>query len=171
MNVHPFIVHFPVALLSIYCLRVRSLTSAPYWFYVKGSFVIIGASGAGAAYKSGEWAKELLGDNGLEQLIETHARWAKLSTLLFGLIAILYIAAWISRSETLRKVEEWMGLNNLWLYTALKKTGNYLVDSFLMILPALIGLAGIVITGALGGAIVYGPDIDPFVRTIYDLLF
>ena len=27
------------------------------------------------------------------------------------------------------------------------------------------------ITGALGGAIVYGPDIDPFVRTIYDLLF
>jgi len=46
---------------------------------------------------------------------------------------------------------------------------NATIESPLLAIPALIGLAAIVVTGALGAAIVYGPDIDPFVKIIYSL--
>lgn len=170
MNIHPFIVHFPVAFLSVYSLmeliRIRYITSAVYWFYIKASLVIIGTGGAAAAYLSGELAEELTGES---QLIEIHSRWAKLSVIIFGLIAGLYVIAWLSRLELFARIENSLNLNNSITYTMLKKILNYTVESFLMILPALAGLACIVITGGLGGAIVYGPDIDPFVRIIYDI--
>ena len=171
MNIHPFIVHFPVAFLSVYSLmeliRIHYITSTGYWFYIKASLVIIGTAGAGAAYLSGELAEELLGES---ELIEIHSRWAKLSVIIFGLIAGLYVIAWLSRLELLARIENSLNLNNSITYTMLKKILNYTVESFLMILPALAGLVCIVITGALGGAIVYGPDIDPFVRIIYSFL-
>lgn len=175
MNIHPFIVHFPVAFLSVYSLmelvRIRFITSTAYWFYIKASLVIIGTLGAGAAYKSGDFAKELLNDPSLHQLIEIHSKWAKLSTVLFGLIAALYAVAWLSRLEIINRIENYSKLNEVLIYAISKKIINYLVESFLMILPALIGLVAIVITGALGGVIVYGPDVDPFARIIYDLMY
>ena len=40
-----------------------------------------------------------------------------------------------------------------------------------MLLIALVGIVVITITGALGGAIVYGPEVDPIVSVIYHLFF
>jgi len=45
-----------------------------------------------------------------------------------------------------------------------------IINSGLIIPLALFGLAAIAITGALGGAIVYGPNIDPFVAFIIKIL-
>lgn len=163
MNIHPFLVHFPIAFLSVYSLmeliRIRYIASASYWFYIKASLVIIGSAGAVAAYLSGEVAEELFGET---RLVETHSQWAEMSTIIFGSIAILYAISWLSRLEI------FSSLNSVPAYTVIKRLINYLTDSFIMILPAFAGLISIVITGALGGAIVYGPDIDPFVRFIYD---
>lgn len=171
MNPHPFIVHFPVAFLSVYCLlelvRIRYITSAVYWFYVKASMVIIGTAGAGAAYLTGEIAEELYGKT---ELVEIHSKFAKLSVIVFCVISAIYIVAWLSRLELLGKIENALKLNENSVYMFLKKALNYFAESFIMILPALVGLVCIVITGALGGALVYGPDIDPFVRIIYDLV-
>ena len=171
MNPHPFIVHFPVAFLSVYCLlelvRIRYITSAFYWFYIKASMVIIGTVGAGAAYLSGEIAEELYGET---QLVEIHSKFAKLSVVIFGLIAALYVISWLSRLELVQKLENYFGLNENRFYVFFRRIPNYLTDSFIMVLPALAGLVCIVITGALGGALVYGPDVDPAVRIIYDLV-
>jgi len=38
-------------------------------------------------------------------------------------------------------------------------------------LLALLGLVLIIITGGLGAAIVYGPNVDPFVNFIYSIFF
>lgn len=174
MNIHPFLVHFPIAFLSVYSLaelvRFRFITSRIYWFYIKASFAIIGALGAGVAYKTGKIARDLLGEGGLDQFVEIHSRWAKLSTVIFGFIAVLYALAWISRSETMGRIESHFKLGEIWIYTISKKAVNYLVNSAIMVVPAFVGLVSIVVTGALGGALVYGPDIDPFVRFIYDLI-
>ena len=176
MNVHPIIVHFPIAFLSVYSLtelvRLRYITSSVYWFYIKAFLVITGAAGAAAAYLSGEVAQELLSGGGsLQQLIEVHSRWAKGTTILFGSIAVIYAIAWISRLEMVKHLENYMKLNEQLAYQTAKRAVNYLVNSFIMIIPALVGLVCVLVTGALGGAIVYGPDADPFVRIIYNLVF
>lgn len=169
MNIHPFLVHFPIAFLSVYGLmeliRIRYITSASYWFYVKASLVIIGSMGAVAAYLSGEEAEELFGET---RLVEIHSQWAEMATIIFGSIAVLYVIAWLFRLEIFNRFENLLNLNNLRVYVIIKRIISYLVGSFIMILPAFAGLVSIVITGALGGAIVYGPDIDLFVRFIYD---
>ena len=171
MNIHPFVVHFPVAFLSVYCLaelvRFRFIASKAYWFYIKATLAIIGGAGAVAAYLSGKLAGELVGKS---PLIELHSKFGKASAILFGIIAALYAIAWLTRLDIVNRIEGSMNLKNLPAYSWLKKLVNYFVDSFLMVPPALVGLACIVITGALGGAIVFGPDVDPFVRIIYDLV-
>src|SRR3989344_5136632 len=100
MNIHPIIVHFPIAFLSVYgvleLVRLRYITSAMYWFYIKASIVMIGAAMAGAAYLSGEIAEELVGES---RLIEIHSQWAKMTVVIFGFIAVCYAIAWFSRLE------------------------------------------------------------------------
>lgn len=171
MNIHPFLVHFPIAFLSVYgfmeLVRIKYITSAIYWFYIKASLVIIGSAGAVVAYLSGEAAEEFFGET---RLIETHSQWAEIATIIFGSIAGLYVIVWLIRLEVFNRFENSLNLNNLQAYRIIKSTTNYVVNSFIMILPASVGLISIVITGALGGAIVYGPDIDPFVRFIYDMV-
>ena len=58
MDLHPIIVHFPVALLTLYGIfelfSVRRIARKPYWFYVKAVLVIFGALGALAAWLTGE---------------------------------------------------------------------------------------------------------------------
>jgi len=44
-------------------------------------------------------------------------------------------------------------------------------ESFIVALAALARLIAISITGTLGGAIVYGPDVDLVVSLVYHLLF
>ena len=129
---------------------------------------MIGAAMAGAAYLSGEIAEELVGES---RLIEIHSQWAKMTVVIFGFIAVCYAIAWFSRLEIAGRIEDSLKLKDVSAYIKVKKLINYLVGSSVMVLPALAGLACVLVTGALGGAIVYGPDVDPFVRIIYNLVF
>ena len=154
MNLHPLLVHFPIALLTFYALfellRFRKLLSDPNWFFIKAAFVILGSVSSAATFLSGYVIKGGFETTpAITRLVETHQAYALATCLVFGLIACVYAMKIMKRGES---------FTNMMLKPA-------------VILPlALIGLGLVTITGGLGGAIVYGPDIDPFVKFIYQVL-
>jgi hypothetical protein len=89
-------------------------------------------------------------------LVEIHSNWATASVWIFGVLSLVYLAAWLHREGVLKHAV------GSWCERALSLWFTPVV--------ALAGLAAITITGALGGAIVYGPDVDPAVKFIYSLV-
>ena len=167
MNIHPLFVHFPVAFLTIYSImefiRLRKITSKNYWFYTKAIILAVGFLGALIALTTGDIDKSNFERNSPErQIISVHSTWAVISTYIYGLLVLLYIISWIDREKILSKGKLWLSLISI---------KNALLDSWFCILIAAAGLIAITITGALGGAIVYGPLADPFVSFIYNIFF
>lgn len=168
MNLHPIFVHFPIAFLTIYSLmemvRLKKITTLPYWFYVKAMLVILGAASAYITLLSGEMIEEMFEEaNGL---VEVHSAIAKITTLLFTIIALLYILSWIQKSNL--SFTKKLHNNLLWIF--LIKLQKFILNTHLIIIFAFIGLLLITITGALGGIIAFGPDTDPLTKFIYEIL-
>lgn len=168
MNVHPVLVHFPIALFTIYALfelvQWKKLTSSPSWFSIKAAMVIVGSLASVVTYLSGEQIESLFrGDPILEKLIEVHSSFALGSSLLFGLLALSYAIQVLAR---FLEGKPWMQ-STIW--RTLLKISRFILQPIVVVPLALIGLACITITGALGGAIVYGPNVDPAVNAIYNL--
>lgn len=171
MNIHPIFVHFPIALMTIYAvaelLRFKKIKETAYWFYVKAVLVIIGTISAFVALNTGDSA-EHLANKDLRPLIEIHSTFASASTWIFGFLAIVYLVSWISKSEFDQKLRS-SKFSKIWNIKV--NIAQKILNGYLPVILALIGLATITITGALGGAIVYGPEIDPIVSFIYHLFF
>lgn len=171
MNIHPIFVHFPIALMTVYAIaeliRFKQLTQTAYFFYIKAVLVIVGTLSAFLALNTGEGAEDLV-SRSLDSLVEIHSSFASASTWIFGIIAALYLISWVNKSEWNQKLMAGV-FSKIWSIKV--KIANRILNSSLIILMALAGLVVITITGALGGAIVYGPDIDPIVNFIYHLFF
>ena len=167
MNIHPIIVHFPIALLALYaifeCFRFRKLIESQEWFYVKATFLFLGGLGALAAAMTGDFGKHLY--PAAYAIIRVHENFADLTIAIFGILAVIYMAKFI---------------DGLW--------GNYLrdsrcrsiwslvmkIDEKLFTVPvlvplAIVGFLALAITGALGGSIVYGAANDPFMQIVNQL--
>ncbi len=56
-------------------------------------------------------------------------------------------------------------------YARLVKIAKWIINTRVSFILALIGIVGITITGTLGGAMVHGPEVDPFVSFVYHLFF
>ena len=153
MNPHVLVLHFPIALLTVYTamevLRFRRLTSQSWWLPTKAFLSVLGALSAGASFLSGKFIEEAFERGPLAPLLEAHELAAFLTTGVFGLIALYY----------------------LWtVYRAMKGLPPPAIPQLLLVLAALIGFALLSITGSLGGAMAFGPDVDPLSRLMYDLL-
>jgi len=170
MDLHPMIVHFPIALLSIYAvmelIRSKKLLRNESWLYVKVAFLILGTLGAFAALSSGEGAADSFGET---PVVEVHQFWATTTTTIFGIIAGLYVIFFIDKflSEKIPKIAK--KTKKYW--SIVMKIDNFLLTSFVIVLAAFTGLIAVTITGALGGAIVYGTTSDPIVAFVYGLFF
>lgn len=171
MNIHPAIVHFPIALLACYAiLEVLSIVPRfkrhPWVEPIKTFLVAGGTLLALLALSTGETAQHVLGrgPDVPRALIRTHSSVATLSTDIFSVIAAIYIVR-------LAKQQPWYQRVPAFLRAVLDFCMKLLDRQWLLALGALVGLAAITITGALGGAIVYGPNTDPIVRFIYGLFF
>jgi uncharacterized membrane protein len=158
-DLHPLAVHFPIALLVFYavleCARFKKLTSQKWFFFVKAMLVIAGTLGACVALLTGNIAGENMEGSISEDVMGMHSLFAYTATVIFGVIALLYLLAWISHGVQSR---------------FLKRVRSF-VESWVMVIPAVLGLVAIIVIGALGAVLVYGKDIDPVVRWIYSLFF
>lgn len=174
MNIHPLVVHFPIALLIVYTLceivRFRAVQAKPFWFYLKAFLVIVGSVAAIVTLQTGELAEEALRESGNaggpNPLIEAHSLFANIATWVYAFIALMYVIAWIHREKP-NFFASFHFLSVRWLFV--RKVGRVLFSAPVLIVLALVGLVAISVTGALGGAIVYGKDFDPFAAFVYNL--
>ena len=169
MNIHPIFVHFPIALLAIYAvlemIHFRKLIYKIEFFYIKFFLLAIGTIGAFFALASGDDAARLHRD--VRQLVHTHSAFAHLPTIIFALLLLIYIFDWVNLvfGEELSNSK----FKRIW---HLKKIIVHKIFSGpVIILLAFLGLIALLITGALGGAIVYGVAGDPFTAFVYKIFF
>ncbi|MCA9353792.1 hypothetical protein KC842_02890 [Candidatus Nomurabacteria bacterium] len=172
MNTHPILVHLPIAFLTIYALAeiftIRRLKFSDTWFYIKSFLLLFGFLGTRLALMSGESAIKAVDD--LENKIEfirVHEHYAEFTASFFVFVLVIYIILFIEKRTNLRNqifsfVERrlsFIGKLFSFVYKVLLSVGR---NRILMILLAIVGLVLVSITGALGGIIVYGVDVDPF---------
>ena len=173
MNLHPILVHFPIALLTIYAvlelLRFKKLLSLSGWLYAKGHTAIVGTLAAYAAYISGnEESGGLITDPVGRKVFELHETWAVITLVIFTIIAIHYFIELVRRNSRMASLffgSQW----RIQLGKFLLKLSAAIGKPFIMVTLAIFGLCAITITGGLGGSMIYGPDVDPVVTLIYKI--
>lgn len=167
LNIHPLVVHTPLGLLSLYalleCVPLRKVRALPYWFYVKAVLVIFGTGGSYAALFTGN----LIADEFDSPLLEMHSLFAWITATIFSILAGAYLIQWIHNVYG----EKIIGLSIAKYWNWLLVGARFILRPWVTAIIALAGLAALTITGSLGGALVYGPDIDPVVSTIYYWFF
>jgi uncharacterized membrane protein len=101
MNVHPLLVHFPIAFFITYSvfelIPLKLVKKQAYWFYIKAILVICGVLGAIVAGIAGKLAEASY--PGLKQLINVHSSINELASAVFVLIAFAYIVSWLKKSN------------------------------------------------------------------------
>lgn len=179
MNLHPILVHFPIALLSLYALveiaRFKKVTTQPSWFYIKAVLAITGTVAAFAAIAFGDTAADAVRDGLIAvqvsdpmSVIHLHETLAKLGTTIFILPAASYAVAWLNQVNFIERLPG-SALKSIWRLGT--KISDLIIKTKLAILLAIIGAGLVTIAAALGGSIIYGPDNDPFIKIIYHLFF
>ena len=174
MDLHPIIVHFPIALLTIYgimeLIRPKRLLENESWTHMKAMLVIVGVIGAFFALSSGDVAAHQLADRSLRNIVEVHEQWASITTTIFTILGVTYILSFLNRKygDKIKKAFDGKAEKP---WNLLIKLKNIIDNTPLIYLFAIAGLIAVTITGALGGAIVYGPNADPIVSLIYNIFF
>ena len=173
MDFHPIIVHFPIALLTVYVglefLRFRVVLALPWWHYAKALFLIPGSIGAGVALLTGDIASESFGAGGdFLRILELHELAAQVTTAIFALLAVCYaivIARDVNIVLTTQSVVGWRRT-----FADAARIAQQFIESWFAPVVALVGLLSLTITGGLGGLLVYGPDLDPVTKLLYGLI-
>lgn len=173
MNIHPLFVHFPIGLLVVYSLLelggslLPALRRQPWAFPVKAFLLFAGVLAALTALFTGALAAEgLEGDEVLSPLIKVHASFAAATTALYIILAATYLNRVFDRKGWFDRIVGTDGFPaRLWRFK--RYLASLVLDTWLLPALALFALIGMTVTGALGAALVYGPDIDPFVSFIY----
>ncbi len=168
MNIHPLLVHFPIALLTIYVLleliRPSRLLASREWRVLKTTLLILGTLGAWAAAATGDFGKSLYPL--MREVIAEHEMFGETTTAVFSLLSLIYI---------FDLLQSWCGERMLATFgrfwTFLKRAREILFPGAVIVIIAIIGFVLLLITGALGGTIVYGPHSDFFVTFVNKVLF
>jgi len=177
MNIHPLFVHFPIGLLAVYSLLelgsyfLPNLRRQSWVFSVKAFLLFTGVLAAFVALITGGMAEEIVeGVASNDFILEVHAPFAAITTALYVVLA----AAYLNRVFAINGwLDGFVGTNPfLMRLRSVKRYLTYIIlDTWFLPSLALVALLGMTITGALGAAIVYGPDVDPLVSFIYRLFW
>lgn len=159
MNLHPALVHFPIALLTVYAMfelaRLPFITRTTWWFPLKSALVILGAAAAIPTYFTGWIQERAAAEVGeVPKLLATHGDFALYTVIVFAVLALAHI----------------VHLRPAQLPPKLVAVAEKILTAPFAVPLALLGLLCVTVTGALGGAMIYGPDVDPAVSIIYNLL-
>lgn len=170
MNIHPLIVHFPIALLVLYVvfevLPLERWYPRAAWADIKAILVCFGGLGLLAALLTGQLAESSLLAHASENVLHIHKTFAGASTAVFGLIALAYFIRWaFSKHATfLKPLQE--GVPIIQTYS------NIILKRWIVVPLALIGFVALSLTGTLGAIIVYGSSGDfatQFVASLFKL--
>lgn len=177
MNIHPLFVHFPIGLLVVYSVLELgayvwpTLRRQTWLFSVKTFLLFTGVLAAFVSLVSGGIAEDLIRTtNPRAFILEVHSPIAGITTLLYLILASAYLVrifdrnGWWSRLFAMNKVFAWS-------WNMKKNVAHLILDTWFLPVLALLALAGMFVTGALGAAIVYGPNADPFVTFVYQLFW
>ena len=175
MNIHPILVHFPVALLTLYAimevLRFTKLQSMVGWWYGKAYLAVVGAVAVSAAFASGDESggRSVLDPATHAKVFELHETWAAVTVTIFVVIGFHYLIELLRRNPSVIRFTEKSHLTQQ-IWNILSRLSRFIGTPMVLVVLALAGLAAITITGGLGGSIVYGADVDPAVSLIYKLM-
>jgi hypothetical protein len=175
MNTHALIVHFPIALLSIYAVlelvHHKKVLASHGFFFIKSFLLVVGTLAAFAAAQSGEIAEEAFRGGDFHRVVELHSMWATLTIAFFSILAYAYVITWIRSRLMSTALMTWIAMHawpqKVWLF--LDAIARIIRKPVVCVALAGMGLVAITVTGALGASIVYGPDIDPVVSFVYHL--
>ena len=164
-NIHPMLVHFPIALLFLYSiikiLPCERWFPAIAWKHIERALLLVGVCGAFLALATGESAQHLTHPN--RQLVHMHSFFAGLATWLYGaLLAGEFLA--VGNPLILHKISFAPAVK---LAVALEKV---LCNNGFSKLLAFLALIAISLTGLLGGVMVYGVSADPIAGAVIKIL-
>ncbi len=177
MNIHPLFVHFPIGLLVAYSILeiggyvMPALRRQAWAFSTKAFLLFAGVIAAFVALATGGMAEDLIrGTNPRAFIIEVHSPFAAATTIVYLVLAAAYLVRLFDQKGWGDRI---VGENAFFLrvWDIKKAVARVVLDTWLLPVLAFLALALITITGALGAAIVYGPDIDPFVSFVYHLFW
>ena len=167
-NLHPILVHFPIALLFLYSLikicPVNTWFPKLIWKPIEKFLLLAGTVGVFLAKSSGEIAKHLTQPS--KGIVEMHEVFANITTWLYvALVVIEFLPVVI---KFLRKKIK--GLEKI--FEILYKISILIDKKWVIVLLSILGLIALFLTGLLGGVMVYGLEADPlapFVLSIFGL--
>lgn len=162
MDFHPFVVHFPVALLVVYSILEIFLVgrkNPDFWNSFKDWILAIGLAGAFLSLLTGSIAEEGLIVK--SNIVEAHEAVAQLTTAIFSFLLVARISL-----RLLSKKPELLE-NGLGFIKGPILLAN---NRFVLAGLALLGLISLSLTGALGAALVYGPKGDFVISLVIKIL-
>ena len=176
MNIHPLVVHFPIGLLVTYSVLelgayfLSALRRRLWLFPVKAFLLFVGVLGALMALLTGSMAAESVEGTSRFFILDVHAPFAGATTVLYLVLAAAYLVRVFDMNGWGDHI---VGANTflMRIWSFKKFFCNLVLNTWFLPVLAFLALVSITITGALGAALVYGPDADPFVFLVYHLFW
>ncbi|HEY5220613.1 MAG TPA: DUF2231 domain-containing protein [Candidatus Paceibacterota bacterium] len=170
MNIHPIIVHFPIALLTLYVvfeiLPLERWYPRAAWADIKAILVCFGGLGILAALLTGQLAESSLLAHASENVLHIHKTFAAASAAVFGIIALAYFIRWAFSKHIafFKPLQENVPF--------IQAYSDIILTRWVVVTLALVGFIVLSLTGTLGAIIVYGPNgdfITQFVASLFRL--
>lgn len=166
MDLHPIFVHFPVALITLFAVFELVPLEKKFgknYFFTKFTFLFFGVFFSIPAYMTGGIAGEVVERGPLHNVVELHGFFAGATMVVAIALLLIYAVRFgLEYRETMsgkyvaRFIPE----------KVLVMTRPCTARGFVVFLAVALLLL-VTVTGALGGSMVYGPDVDPIAKMLY----
>lgn len=169
MDLHPLFVHFPIALLCLYAVLelLRKFLRGEGFRKTREVLVIIGTLSAFITLSTGETVEHMFTVTAMRNVLELHSFIAGLTTWIFAALSACYLLTLSTVADIANKFPPSVKP----IAQKLIHFAHLILGTFWSYLLALAGVITLMLTGALGGILVYGPDFDPATKFVYGLFF